>query len=1042
MIEIELAKDGRKFRRNIVIKCTIKREGNKTIFSVNDKPQGKKAVIELCRELSIQIDNLCQFLPQDKVVEFAAMTPVELLKSTQRAVASQEMIHMHEELKDLRKKQKSVQEKCDMDQDALSNLESRQRGQEADVERMRERDEIVKRVEFLEAARPLCEYRRMRNVFAAAKERKKATQTELTRLKNEVQPSLRKVKEKDDYKRQIEAVVAERKGVVNRDEKHADNIDRKLRDLQDKSNEMVGAFDAERDSGKKHRQDVSRLELQVTELKRQMSREPPAIDPLEYNERLREKRGAMMEIVAQIGKIQDEQRENTHRGRDLNERIKRAEADLTNLDSQAGKQNLKLQNASRDSAKLWDWVQQHQDQFEKPILGPPMVECSVTDPKYVDQIEMLFQRTSFLGFTTQTRSDFKRLSDQAANMRLSDVNLKTVMHKDQFKPPVSQDEMRPFGFDSWAIDHIVGPEPILAWLCGDHHFHQTGIAVRDTSSQQFELLQNSPVGSWVTSKSHYRITRRREYGPGATSTQVKPMRSGTVWTDQPVDLTAKRELQERIQGWTDEIAELTAQNKEAQRKIEEHRREKNHIAEEEKELAAEKAAKQKALGEFRGLPTKLASLEEKMATSQEAIQGIRHRMGDIMDKQNELAVRRAQIALDFADAVEALRISHSNLHEAELMLIEASSDLAVLKERNSEVQEMLETQQRHVDQATEETAIARTQAEGLLRECGQLTNPATIDQAFKSFLLSLGDDYTTEELEPEIESERARLELMHEGGNGVIKEFETRQRKISGLRSKLEELKSALNELDDRIKELRDQWEPQLDSLVEKISNSFSYNMEQISYAGEVGVYKDEDFDQWAVQIRVKFRYALIPPFLLPISLLFVRKEMLICDDRENEPLTTLDSHRQSGGERAVSTIFYLMSLQSLTRSPFRVVDEINQGMDPRNERLVHKRMVGIACGKDDSSSSSSPGVLVNGTQHENIDDENGDGGGGSQYFLITPKLLHNLTYERGMRVLCIASGEYMPPDRQKIDFRGSLDLMKGLKASGFGGGTGVVAAG
>ena len=42
------------------------------------------------------------------------------------------------------------------------------------------------------------------------------------------------------------------------------------------------------------------------------------------------------------------------------------------------------------------------------------------------------------------------------------------------------------------------------------------------------------------------------------------------------------------------------------------------------------------------------------------------------------------------------------------------------------------------------------------------------------------------------------------------------------------------------------------------------------------------------------------------------------------------------------------MSLQTLTRSPFRVVDEINQGMDMRNERLVHARMVRIATGNDD----------------------------------------------------------------------------------------------
>ena len=128
------------------------------------------------------------------------------------------------------------------------------------------------------------------------------------------------------------------------------------------------------------------------------------------------------------------------------------------------------------------------------------------------------------------------------------------------------------------------------------------------------------------------------------------------------------------------------------------------------------------------------------------------------------------------------------------------------------------------------------------------------------------------------------------------------------------------------------------------------------------------------------------------------------------------------------------MSLQSLTRSPFRVVDEINQGMDPRNERLVHKRMVGIACGVLDGVVQQSQ-PLQNGDDDEDDDGDERGGGvdqnrGGSQYFLITPKLLHNLTYERGMRVLCIASGEYMPDDRSRVDFNRCVDLMRGLKAT------------
>lgn len=64
------------------------------------------------------------------------------------------------------------------------------------------------------------------------------------------------------------------------------------------------------------------------------------------------------------------------------------------------------------------------------------------------------------------------------------------------------------------------------------------------------------------------------------------------------------------------------------------------------------------------------------------------------------------------------------------------------------------------------------------------------------------------------------------------------------------------------------------------------------------------------------------------------------CLNRDNEKLQLLTGQRQSGGERAVSTILYLMALQNLAKSPFRVVDEINQGMDPRNERMIHEQIV------------------------------------------------------------------------------------------------------
>jgi len=135
-----------------------------------------------------------------------------------------------------------------------------------------------------------------------------------------------------------------------------------------------------------------------------------------------------------------------------------------------------------------------------------------------------------------------------------------------------------------------------------------------------------------------------------------------------------------------------------------------------------------------------------------------------------------------------------------------------------------------------------------------------------------------------------------------------------------------------------------------------------------------------------------------------------------------LTAQRQSGGERAVSTVFYLMALQSLARAPFRVVDEINQGMDPRNERLVHKRMVKIACKEHTSQFVSSLSNHIELLWFICAKIKN-------RYFLITPKLLVDLDYHERMKVLCINSGDWVIEDHA-VDFKKYFEAGRRLMAA------------
>ena len=141
------------------------------------------------------------------------------------------------------------------------------------------------------------------------------------------------------------------------------------------------------------------------------------------------------------------------------------------------------------------------------------------------------------------------------------------------------------------------------------------------------------------------------------------------------------------------------------------------------------------------------------------------------------------------------------------------------------------------------------------------------------------------------------------------------------------------------------------------------------------------DFRSYGVSIKVKFR--------------------------DGEDWSELARGRQSGGEMSVTTAVYMLALQELTTVPFRCVDEINQGMDPHNERQAYN-----AIGRISESAY-----------------------GATQFFLFSPKLLmneHRFEYPKSMTVLLVHKGKFMIPS-EDWDLAGFLSAMRDAERRGGG---------
>ena len=1000
-IELQRAETGPHSRVNPVFTRHMKREGNKSTWMINGTASNNKQVVALARSFQVQIDNLCQFLPQDKVVEFAQMNPMALLESTQRAVAP-ELLEHHKNLIKIREKQKDVLSNRKHDKEQLKNLENRQEGQRLEVENTRRRAEIKKKLEWLEKCRPITLYDDALKKSREAKLLQKELAADLKQLEKEVGPTLRRVREKETYEKDTLALKERREKELKNGEKVCDDLEKAMGKCDADSDECEALRKAELSGVNPKKQDRLKYRQTIRNLTRQIEEGQEPYDLTPINNQIRSKTAQRNEAGAAKEETKQRMIEIRGQGNAIKDDIVELRARLDALDTEAGKQMTKLEKASVQTHKAWKWIQDNQDQFQKTVFGPPMVTCSLKDPGMAKVMEPLFQENDFKFITVQCQQDFITCQRKLIQEnKWSDISIRvcSTASLDQFRPPMPSEKLRELGLDGWAIDFIDGPPTVIAMLCFERSLHQNGVGRREISNAQYQAIVKTGMRSFVAGATSYRLTHRAEYGEAGKATSARPVRDPRVWAEQPIDSGLKANLQRQINEKNGHAAELVQLLKELKEKGLGYQDSYNKLVEELEELTQEKATRQEALVKFAGLPQEKAQAEDKLREAEEFLQGVRHRVKELVARKDKIMLEKAEIAVKYAAAVSQLRVFHQQLLEAEVMHIEALSDYQSLKARNEDIHNLLTTrrlEERHAEKLAKEKTVAARELYQKVQELQNLGNKnaeegdSALNDIFQEIANkhSAPEGYGPDDLEADIDTIKADLELVQGGEQRVIDEFEKRETMIATLKERLAASKAKDVEIAAVIRETRDLWETKLDELVGVISDQFGENFRRIGCAGSVAVHKanapdDEveldtdtnndddnaenpknpdgnglDFANWALHISVKFR--------------------------EAEPLSLLDSHRQSGGERAVSTIFYLMALQSLSRAPFRVVDEINQGMDPRNERMVHGRMVDIAAGG------------------------NGENGG-SQYFLVTPKLLGGLKYRSGMTVLCIVSGENMP---------------------------------
>ncbi|CAE6422238.1 unnamed protein product [Rhizoctonia solani] len=963
-VEIELK--GPAGEPNLIIKRTLTSLNKSSKFFLNGEPIGIREVKIKLAELNVQVTNLCAFLPQDKVSEFANMSPQKLLQETQRAAGDPNLTQWHETLIENSKELKLAREILDSDSRELQHLESQSAAQEAQVERYKQRRKLERQVELLSLLLPFAQYAESKLQYDELKKKRESAKRMLEEANSKIEPIQRK---KEEFAAHIRTADSARRKAVDKPLAISDKIKKKHSEQAEaeKESEAVMAQREEIKNRAKARKDrIRSLKKEIEKLERTVANEPDVGDTTELNEQRSTLQHEHRLKTEEYRLLQDEQRRITTEISIRKDRVTEAQRGLQSLNDIASQRMHRLRQADQDSADVAVWLSKNQNMFKEEIIMPPMLSVFVKDSKYQAQVESLFSITNLKTFICQNEDDYRKMNkvvnDEAVIGRRVRVNIWWRPLSDT-QPPVPRENLANLGFNCYAIECVQAPEGMRSYLERELALHRIAISLREDANivAVTAAVTEQGGGAFITGQTAHQVSRS-QYGRRLAQTATRRIPGARLFTGSQVDTERQRELEQIIVNARAEMdaeeakmGNVNIRDQPLRNAISELGDKINGIKEQINKINAAKkqheftkvklSNRRKDLKEEESKPEpkeEEEKLKKKLLKSAIKRAGVMHEAVALFDKLHEAQMEATRSALRHQQAV-------ANANAVEKLLSTYEQEVLRVKKDYEKIDEEFQRAKATSKKLLETTKAKITQVSDELRN------------EFQTNYQDKGNTPSVQEVEEQLTTKQAELELNHPMNPEIIRQYETRAVQIANLREKVESQEKKTNKLNARVEKTKAKWKPALDELVEQISRKFSAAFDRIRRAGEIHV-RDagDDYANWAIDILVKFR--------------------------ETEKLQILDAHRQSGGERSLSTIMYLLSLTEYARVPFSL------GMDASAERDVHNQLVEVTCNTDCG-----------------------------QYFLITPKLLTGLHYHEKMKVLCVNNGDWMLHPEPPVPNAGNL---------------------
>ena len=430
-IEVELTPQNSSQPPDVIKRIIDRNKGSEkgrgiaaSTFYINEEKSNLKRVRALVETYHIAVDNLCTFLPQDRVGSFSGFTPKDLLIETEKAIGIETLYEPHMELQRLEVEVSNENNEKESIEERLKALEQENERLEREKKLMEERKVAMKQVKLLEQKRVWLQFDQARELAVAMKGERDKCKAELQNARQILLPLEEKT---ENLKAELQMIKSRSKALEDTSRKALTEYEKgitKAQNFQDNIDEESSHLTSIDSVQRQQLRNTEKIKAKVQDLEAALTRDFP---PLEEAEELQRKTQAE---YREVKKRNDQAKKEANNFNTMCKELEgQIDLDTKKLEKMRDEKKRRQERLFRQQPKLgeaYHWIDQNRKMFRRPVWGPIAGEVSIKGQNAAAYLEQHVPYSILKSFVVECKEDYNLLYRELRTKRGIPVNVNIV----------------------------------------------------------------------------------------------------------------------------------------------------------------------------------------------------------------------------------------------------------------------------------------------------------------------------------------------------------------------------------------------------------------------------------------------------------------------------------------------------------------------------------------------------------------------------------------------------------------------------------------